>query len=133
MFKITTKVDYGIIILRALALQYGKAPVSLKIIAQQNSLPYHYLGQVITPLKKAGLVESHEGLNGGYRLARSPKKISLQEIALILSPRQKLNRCLLEDHEQCKRAKSCDVAPWWFQFNIRFEKLIQDITLADLI
>ena len=133
MFQINTKLDYGLITLRSLALNYRNGPLSLSSIAADNHLPYHYLTQIINPLKRAGVVESYEGAKGGYTLTRKPEEISLREITMILAPRKKLNRCLRTDHHACKLKRTCGMSSWWFQFNMRFQKLIDNISLADLV
>ncbi len=49
-------------------------------IAESGGIPRKYLEQVLLDLKNAGLVESKKGQHGGYRLARSPDKISLGQV-----------------------------------------------------
>jgi len=133
MFQVSTKLDYGLILLRSLALHYKEGPVSLKVIATENHLPYHYLTQIATPLRKAGFITSFEGVKGGYHLTKKPSQINLQEVSMALAPKKRLNRCLKTDHDACPLRNTCGMASWWFQFNIRFQKLIKDIKLSDLV
>jgi Rrf2 family transcriptional regulator, cysteine metabolism repressor len=133
MFQISTKLDYGIILLRALAEQYEHDPISLKTISKTHGLPHSYLMQIATPLKKAGLIKSFEGAKGGYTLSRRPSEISLQDITMVLEPSKKLTRCLRTDHNSCKLKPNCSMSPWWFHFNVRFQKLVHDIKLSDLL
>ncbi len=133
MFQINSRLDYGLILLRSLALHYDEGLRPLKTIADENRLPYRYLAQIVMPLKNAGIVRGREGARGGYRLGRKPGMITLQEVTLILSPRKRLNRCLLTDHRVCKLKEGCSMSEWWFRFNERFQKLIRNMTLEDLI
>lgn len=133
MFQISSKLDYGLILLRALALRSRRGPVALKTIAEEERLPYRYLTQIVIPLKRAGIVKSYEGIRGGYELAVPPERVTLQEISAILAPRVKLNRCLLEGSDVCHRKEACTMSPWWKQFNRRFQKMLSGTTLADLI
>ncbi|OGY89562.1 MAG: hypothetical protein A3B30_02315 [Candidatus Komeilibacteria bacterium RIFCSPLOWO2_01_FULL_52_15] len=133
MFAISTKLDYGLIVLRELALSYRKGPRPLRSIARKHGLPFAYVGQIVVPLRAAGFLRSQEGAHGGYELARSPKHITLKEVSEALAPHVKLNRCLLEDKEVCRRKNRCSMSPWWMHFNQRFQKMLSDITLADLL
>lgn len=55
-------------------------PVALKTIADEQTISSQFLVQIFLQLKRAGLVTSTRGVSGGYRLAKSPDKISLLEI-----------------------------------------------------
>ena len=70
--KISTKGRYGLTIMMELAARYGDGPISLKSIAEKNSLSEHYLEQLIAPLRNAGLVKSVRGAYGGYILSKEP-------------------------------------------------------------
>ncbi|OGY92385.1 MAG: hypothetical protein A3B31_03485 [Candidatus Komeilibacteria bacterium RIFCSPLOWO2_01_FULL_53_11] len=133
MFQISTRLDYGLILMRSLALHYAKGPVSLRVIAEENRLPYRYLMQIVMPLRSALLIRSFEGSRGGYQLSRDPGSITLQDIARVLAPHKRLNRCLRTDHASCSLKHQCSMSSWWLHFNVRFQKMIHDIKLSDLI
>src|SRR3954467_2823072 len=78
----TTKAEYGVRLLVELGrhLEDGQ-PVSLKAIAEAEGLPLAYLERIVALLKKAALVESTRGPHGGYRLARDPATIHMDEAA----------------------------------------------------
>src|SRR3712207_9408219 len=65
----TTKAEYGVRLLVQLGLRGGGHPVSLKAIADAESLPPAYLERLAALLKKAGIVEAPRGAHGGYPLA----------------------------------------------------------------
>jgi Rrf2 family protein len=78
--KLTTRGHYSVKALLDLCLQSGCAPRSVKAIAQRQALPPAYLEKLLIELRRAELVVSVRGAQGGYQLARSPAKISLGEI-----------------------------------------------------
>ena len=78
--KLTTKGHYSVKALLDLALQPSCQPASVKAIAQRQDLPAPYLEKLLIELRRAGLVESLRGAQGGYRLAHSPAQISLGQI-----------------------------------------------------
>src|SRR5699024_2723673 len=82
--KITTKGRYGLTIMIELAKEYGEAPKSLKTIAKDNDLSEHYLEQLASPLRNAGLVKSVRGAYGGYKLAKAPQEITAGDVIRVL-------------------------------------------------
>ncbi|WP_421658615.1 Rrf2 family transcriptional regulator [Leptothermofonsia sp. ETS-13] len=78
--KLTTRGHYSVKALLDLSLQPGYGPASVKAIAQRQDLPAPYLEKLLIEMRRAGLVKSIRGVQGGYQLARSPAKISLGQI-----------------------------------------------------
>ena len=67
-----------------LALHSLEAPVQSAQIAERQNIPKQYLDQLLLVLKKAGLVESSRGRQGGYQLARSASHINLLQVVRAL-------------------------------------------------
>ncbi len=81
--QIPAKADYGI---RAL-LTLAKAPGSLSAeqLAAEQGLPPRFLGAILSDLRRAGLVVSQRGADGGYRLARPASKITIADALRAIS------------------------------------------------
>jgi Rrf2 family cysteine metabolism transcriptional repressor len=82
--KISTKGRYGLTIMMELARRVGDGPISLKTIAEKHQLSEHYLEQLVSPLRNAGLVKSVRGAYGGYTLVDNPAHISAGRIIRVL-------------------------------------------------
>ena len=82
--KISTRSEYGIRVLLALARADGAEPVSLASIARTERLPHAYIEQLVADLRRADLVTATRGQAGGYRLARPPEEISLAAAIRVL-------------------------------------------------
>jgi Rrf2 family cysteine metabolism transcriptional repressor len=82
--KISTKGRYGLTVMIELAKRYCDKPISLKSIANAQNLSEHYLEQIISLLRNAGLVKSIRGAYGGYILVKEPSEISAGEVILAL-------------------------------------------------
>src|SRR5271155_5028065 len=75
---IPAKVDYG---LRALlALTANGMPLTAESLAAEQGLPPRFLGAILADLRRAGLVASQRGADGGYRLARPPEHITVADV-----------------------------------------------------
>lgn len=78
--KLTTRGHYSVKALLDLSLQPKYGPASVNAIAQRQDLPAPYLEKLLIDMRRAGLVISVRGAQGGYQLARSPAQISLGHI-----------------------------------------------------
>src|SRR5205807_9855040 len=80
MLKLTKKADYGLIALKHLAVNSGGVSSSAKAIAECYGIPAPLLAKTQQKLTKIGLLQSLQGTNGGYRLAREANKITTLEV-----------------------------------------------------
>ncbi|WP_341731956.1 Rrf2 family transcriptional regulator [Microcoleus sp. EPA2] len=78
--KLTARGHYSVKALLDLSLQPGFGPTSVKSIAKRQELPAPYLEKLLIEMRRAGLVQSVRGSQGGYKLARQPAQISLGQI-----------------------------------------------------
>lgn len=77
---LTRKTRYALMAVSALANVYGKGPVPMSRIADDNHIPLRFLEGIMLQLKRAGMVDSARGVEGGYALSRPPHEISLTEV-----------------------------------------------------
>ena len=82
MFKLSVKVEYGVLAVLALVLQEERdmLPLSARAIAEKENLSIRFLEQAMNDLKERGVIESVRGPYGGYRLLKSPKEITLSDV-----------------------------------------------------
>ncbi|HEX6970828.1 MAG TPA: Rrf2 family transcriptional regulator [Limnochordia bacterium] len=85
--RISSRGEYGVRALFDLALHYGQGPVALKTVAERQAISEHYLEQLMGALRKAGLVHSVRGAQGGYELALPPAQIRVGDIIRALEGR----------------------------------------------
>ena len=82
--RISSKSEYGVRALFELAQHYGRPPIQSSEIAERQNIPEAYLNQLLITLRRAGLVRSLRGPQGGHQLARPPAQITLAEIVQAL-------------------------------------------------
>jgi Rrf2 family transcriptional regulator, cysteine metabolism repressor len=82
--RISSKGEYGLRALFDLAQRYGEGPIQSHEIHQRQGIDENYLNQILILLRKAGLIESLRGPQGGHRLARPPAQIQLLEAIVAL-------------------------------------------------
>ena len=113
--NISTKGRYGLRAVLDLATNYGDRPIVLSTIAERQDISEGYLEQLMGPLKKAGIIASARGAQGGYYLARDPKEIYVGEVFRALEGPLALVACISEENtEECERKDYCGSAfIWW--------------------
>ncbi len=111
MFQISSKTDYGLLIMITLA----KNPNDIKPLtplAKNLGVSSSYLSQIANSLAKAGLIKSREGTKGGYFLARAARDINALEILEALSGKMKV-RCAHSRGSICPHFKKCSLKSAW--------------------
>ena len=82
--KVSSKGEYGLRALFDLAQHYEQSPRRSREIGQAQKIPEDYLNQLLIYLRKAGLINSLRGPQGGHVLARPPAQITLLEVIQVL-------------------------------------------------
>lgn len=79
--KISAKIDYACKALLELSLHWpAQKPLAMSVIAGKQKIPLQFLTQILITLKQLGYTDSIRGKNGGYRLARPPAEIRLDQL-----------------------------------------------------
>ena len=117
-----------------LAQHLGEGPISLKSIAERQGISEHYLEQLISGLRKTGLVKSVRGAQGGYVLGREPEKIRVGDIIRVLEgPIAPVDCVSEEDPESCLKAEFCVTRTIWEKVRDSIADVLDSITLADMV
>lgn len=133
--RISSRGEYGVRAMFDLAQRYGEGPIPLKLIAERQQISDHYLEQLMGALRKAGLVVSVRGAQGGYELARAPEMIGIGDII------RALEGPVLTVHgtEGEKELPRADVSPErlaligvWKRLAERVNEVLDSVSLADL-
>ena len=78
--KVSSKTEYALKTVIDLAINYNCGVCRIADIAQRQGIPPKFLEQILLILKGGGIVTSKRGINGGYRLLRSPSEVSLGHV-----------------------------------------------------
>jgi len=126
--RISTKGHYGVQAMFELARHYGTGPVS-----GRQEISEHYLEQLIAGLRKAGLVSSVRGAQGGYILARDPADIKVGDIVRVLEGPIAPVECVNDNEtDHCLRSEFCITRGVWEKVKDSIEDVLDSISLADM-
>jgi len=114
-----------------LAMHYGEGPVDIKDIAHRQGIPEKYLGNLILPLKTAGLIHSTRGAHGGYALSRPPASINMSDVLGALEGSLSLAECV-DDPKTCPRSKGCPSRDVWLALSEKMVETLKSLSLKEL-
>ena len=125
--KISTKGEYGIRAMLELARRYGEGYIQSSDIAAARDIPENYLYQLLITLRKAGLIRSRRGPQGGHMLARSPEHICLAETIIALEGPLAPVSCILDNiADDCVFHDRCVMRGVWQQINDATAAILQE-------
>lgn len=135
--KISTKCRYSVTALYELSRRYGEGVVPINSIAKSQGLSENYLEQLMVPLRRAGLVKSVRGAQGGYMLGRAPEEITIGEIIRTVEGPITLVDCLTVGidaaSQPCAKAKGCATRGVWEKVAGAISGVLEGITLGNLL
>lgn len=133
--KLSTKGRYGLKAMLDLAIHNNEGQVVLKSIAERQGLSENYLEQLFAALKKAKLIKSIRGSQGGYSLGNSPDKISVGDILRTLEGSMAPTECVSENGSvhHCGNSDYCVTKGVWERIRDGINQVIDNISLQELV
>lgn len=131
--KISTKGRYAIRVMLDLAANNTGEYIALKDVAKRQDITLKYLEQVINLLKRAGLVISYRGNNGGYMLSKAPADYKVGDILRAAEGSLAPIACLDTGEVICDRAAICPTLNFWKGLDKTVNDYVDSYTLQDLL
>lgn len=131
--KLSTKGRYGLRALIDLAQYSDREAVSISSIAQRQNISESYLEQLFAKLRKAGLVMSSRGAQGGYRLTRSSDMISVGDVLRALEGNLEAVECAAQTDAGCEGADLCVTKYVWQRINDSIAKTVDEMMISQLV
>ncbi len=138
--QFSQKLDYGLFLLIELAKKqlpggFRTAPLSLRSISEDHGMSFFFMQKAAFELRKAGLVASERGKNGGYVLAKPATEITLKEIVEILEGPVTVMHCLAAQalSSSCSRKPRCQMRHGLGTVNQAIVNIFTQTTLHHLL
>lgn len=131
--KLSTKGRYGLRAMIDLADYSEEMPQSIACIAARQSISDSYLEQLMAKLKKAGLITSIRGAQGGYVLAKPSKEISVGDILRALEDLSPVNCVGLKGEQACGGSDTCVTRNVWKRIDDSIQHAVDSIFLDELV
>jgi Rrf2 family iron-sulfur cluster assembly transcriptional regulator len=129
--QLSAKGRYAVTAMGALA-RAGGAPLAASEIAENEHISAPFLDQLMTKLRRAGLVEGVRGPGGGYRLADAPERITIAAILEAVDERVAATGCRHDAAPCTGTTERCLSHDLWAAFGRHIAGFLHTVTLADL-
>ncbi len=129
----STSCHYGLQAMLYIAMHSSEDKnVGLKVIAEGQDIPRHFLSKILQQLVKNNLLLSMKGPTGGFSLAKAPEKITLIKIIEAIDGLGVFNKCGI-GFKQCNDKKPCPIHDEYKKVRQQVENLFSSKNLQDLI
>lgn len=133
MMRISTKGRYALRIMLDLAQHDQAKPISLRGIADRQSITSKYMEGIMALLLRNELLVSTRGKMGGYRLSRAPEEYTVYEILCAAEGTLAPVQCLSLPDNPCPMQTNCTTLPVWQGLEDVVKTYLQGVTLADIL
>ena len=130
--KISTKGRYGLRILLDLALHQSEKPRLIRDIAESQQISEKYISRLVIALRKAGMIRSVRGVNGGFHIAMKPEDITLLDVIEVMEGPLSIVDCVSMP-KRCRLSGDCAPREVWCKLNEDIRGLMRGTTLADIL
>lgn len=132
--RLTTKSEYSLLALIYIARHGKKGFIKIEDICSEYEMPKKYLEQLLMVLRASGLIKTKTGAKGGYRLAGSPREVSVARIIRLmdgaLAPTESVSRFFFS-HTPLEREKK--IIGVLREIRDYVSSKLERLTLADLV
>jgi Rrf2 family protein len=133
---LSKKTRYAIVALSRLAKEYGKGPMQIREIAEEEKIPQSFLENILLELKKIGILGSNLGKSGGYFLLKKPEDVNLADVVSHFEGTIALMYCVSERTyrpcEFCKDEATCQIRKVFKEINDTTFNILSKTSLAQL-
>lgn len=130
MLRMSRITDYGLVLLTHLAAGEPGRLHNARELAEATHLPAPVVSKILKVLARAGFLESHRGIKGGYSLVRPAGEISVVDVIDALEGPIALTECGIG---ACERESRCRVRAPWQRINQLVRRSLADVRLSDLV
>jgi Rrf2 family protein len=129
--RVTAKVDYAVRAALVLAAA-GKGPVKGDRIAELQHIPLKFLENILSELRRAGIVASQRGADGGYWLDKPPASVSIADIIrAVEGPLADVHGTPPEKLKFVGAARGLKEV--WVATRASLRSVLEEVTLADVV
>ncbi|MGG8405785.1 RrF2 family transcriptional regulator [Streptomyces sp. 12297] len=129
--RISARADYAVRAALQLAASQDDGPLKAEAIADAQDIPHKFLEGILNDMRRGGLVLSQRGGNGGYRLAKPARSISIADVIRVVDgPLVSVRGVRPPDLSYTGPAQS--LLPLWIALRSNVREILEGVTLADV-
>jgi len=131
MLRLSKKADYALLAMRHMAAHADRGSLSARELAEAYDIPAELLAKVLQQLVRARLLESHQGIRGGYGLARPAAAMSVADVIQAIDGPLTVTACSDTDHS-CDQYAKCNIRDPLWRIKDRIVSALAATSVAEL-
>ncbi len=133
MLRFSKKAEYALIALLHMARKPAKGLTTSKELSDQYHIPLELMGKVLQSLVRNGLVNSVQGVKGGYLLNSKIDNLSISQVIRAVDKPIKIVKCIENQHVlDCSQILYCNIRSPMEILQDKLEAIFEGITVSDL-
>ena len=132
MVKFSKKLEYSLIALRHISLSDEKI-TRVRDISEKYNIPHDLLAKILQRLKREDILESVQGINGGYRLLKKLSEIPLLELYSFVESSTSIVECMHDDSNTCYVSDNCTIKDPLLKMQDEFENILKTKMVSDFV
>jgi Rrf2 family protein len=135
MLKLSKKTEYAFMAVKYMALKNGGNASTAREISDKYNIPFEFVAKVLQKLSKKKLIDSFQGVKGGYLLAKHPSEIAPLDVILAMEPHYKLTKCMKNegDYHDCSHWDCCQIRDPLAKVQMEIDNLFQRTKLSNIL
>jgi len=131
MLRLSKKADYALLAIRHLAAHAEREAVSARELAESYDIPGELLAKVLQKLVRAHLLDSHQGIRGGYGLARPAASMTVADVIQAVDGPLTVTACSEAD-QSCDQYAKCNIRDPLWRIKDRIVSALAATSVAEL-
>ncbi|MCJ9430108.1 SUF system Fe-S cluster assembly regulator [Kordiimonas marina] len=131
MIRLTNLADYAVVLM--CEMSHADSRMSAQDLSAATSIPVPTVAKILNALGRAGVLNSHRGLKGGFSLAKSADDISVADIVEAIDGPIALTHCVEGGTSDCSFDDICQMRPRWQVINGAVRDALEDVKLSALV
>ena len=134
MLKLSKKVEYALLAAQYMSSKQDDDLATAKQMAQELQISFEFLSKCLQLMMKKNLIQSQQGIKGGYFLTKSPEHISLWDIINAVDEKVGIVECSVhyKSGEKCDREDSCEIKDPMVIIQKKINNIFKNTSLKDL-
>jgi Rrf2 family protein len=132
MVKFSKKLEYSLIALRHISVSEDKI-TRVRDISEKYNIPHDLLAKILQRLKKENILESVQGINGGYRLLKKLSEIPLLDLYSFVESNTSIVECMHDDASACYVSDNCTIKDPLAKMQDEFENILKTKMVSDFV
>lgn len=136
MLKLSKKAEYALMAVKYIASNESDVCVTAKEVSEAYTIPHELLAKVLQKLVKFNIINSFQGVKGGYSLSRNPDEINLMEVIMAIDPDYRITECMngnIKSTGECSHINCCAIRDPLIKIQMGIDKLFKETSIRQII